>query len=173
MCDVVTLCTLRFARCLQLSTLLMEWCCTAGVKGMRWKQRRRLTHALSTRAGIKCVAHVLQVFNKRWTPKPRSWSIDGVGAYDSISRKAMLEALMGLPRLHTTSDFSTANPPGICGEMDQARFTTWSMEGGCSRFLGTVDNILQKELHQHSRIHINIGKIHVWNAAGIRPPACD
>ena len=38
---------------------------------------------------------------------------------------------------------------------------------------GTVHNILQEELHRHSRIHINIGKTQVWNAPGIRPPACD
>ena len=39
--------------------------------------------------------------------------------------------------------------------------------------VGTVHNILQEELYQHSRIHINIGKTQVWNAAGFRPPACD
>ena len=39
--------------------------------------------------------------------------------------------------------------------------------------VGAVHNILQEELHRHSRIHINIGKTQVWNAAGIRPPACD
>ena len=50
-------------------------------------------YALSTRAGTECVAHVLQVLTEM-DPQTTIVSIDGVGAYDSISRKAMLEALM-------------------------------------------------------------------------------
>ena len=58
-------------------------------------------------------------------------------------------------------------------------------ERGCSRSwttctsrphqigLGTVHNILQQELYHHAQIHINTGKTQVWNAAEIRPPACD
>ena len=53
-------------------------------------------YALSTRAGTECVAHVLQVLTEM-DPQTTIVSIDGVGAYDSISRKAMLEALMEMP----------------------------------------------------------------------------
>ena len=53
-------------------------------------------YALSTKAGTKCVAHVLQVLTEM-DPQTTIVSIDGVGAYDSISRKAMLEALMAMP----------------------------------------------------------------------------
>ena len=132
------------------------------------------------------MAHVLQVL----TEMDPQTSIDGVGAHDSISRKAMLEALMAI-----TSDFSTANLPGICGKMNVATSTTYIrvrdalmplvfwvrlfafLDDVCvtttPNRVGTVHNILQEELHRHSRIHINIGKTQVWNAAGIRPPACD
>ena len=48
-------------------------------------------YALSTRAGTECVAHVLQGLTEM-DPQTTIVSIDGVGAYDSISRKAMLEA---------------------------------------------------------------------------------
>ena len=51
------------------------------------------------------------------------------------------------------------------------------MENGCSRFWMTCTSRPRQtgavQLHQHFRIHINIGKTQVWNAAGIRPPACD
>ena len=39
--------------------------------------------------------------------------------------------------------------------------------------VGAVHNILQHELYHHARIHNNTGKTQVWNAAGVRPPACD
>ena len=49
-------------------------------------------YAMSSRAGTECIAHVLQVLTEV-DPCSTVVSIDGVGAYDSISRKAMLEAL--------------------------------------------------------------------------------
>ena len=38
---------------------------------------------------------------------------------------------------------------------------------------GIVHNILEQKLCRHSRIHIHVGKTQVWNAAGVRSPACD
>ena len=46
--------------------------------------------ALSTRAGTKCVAHVVQAVLDR---AATILSLDGVGAYDTISRKAMMRGL--------------------------------------------------------------------------------
>ena len=43
-------------------------------------------YALSTRAGTECVVHVLQVFTEM-DPQTTIVSIDGVGAYDSISER--------------------------------------------------------------------------------------
>ena len=50
-------------------------------------------YAMSTRAGTECIAHVLQALTEL-DPRATIMSIDGVGAFDLISRKSMLEALM-------------------------------------------------------------------------------
>ena len=53
-------------------------------------------YAMSTRAGTGRIAHIIQVLTES-NPRSTVLSIDGVGAYDSISRKAMLEALVRMP----------------------------------------------------------------------------
>ena len=50
-------------------------------------------HALSTRAGTECNAHILQTLTED-NPRTTVLCIDGIGAFDLISRKSMLEALM-------------------------------------------------------------------------------
>ena len=50
-------------------------------------------YALSTKAGCECVAHILQSLTDL-SPEVTITSIDGVGAYDLISRNAMLEGLL-------------------------------------------------------------------------------
>ena len=50
-------------------------------------------YALSTKAGCECVAHILQAMTDR-DSQATTVSIDGVGAYDLISRNAMLEGLV-------------------------------------------------------------------------------
>ena len=52
-------------------------------------------HALATRAGTECVAHVVQALTSL-DPSANILSIDGVGAYDSISRRAMFRGLMDM-----------------------------------------------------------------------------
>ena len=52
-------------------------------------------YALSTRAGCECIAHALQGLCEL-NPRMTITSIDGVGAYDLISRKAMLTGLQGV-----------------------------------------------------------------------------
>ena len=89
-------------------------------------------YALSTRAGTECVAHVLQVLTEM-DPQTTIVSIDGVGAYDSISRKAMLEALMEIPGgsqalPHVRLFYGQPNLPGICGKMNLATSTTFIKE---------------------------------------------
>ena len=49
-------------------------------------------HALSTRAGCECVAHSLQTMCEV-DPELTETSVDGVSAFDLISRRAMLEGL--------------------------------------------------------------------------------
>ena len=50
-------------------------------------------YALSTRSGTECNAHALQLLIEE-NPRATVLSIDGIGAFDLISRKSMLEALM-------------------------------------------------------------------------------
>ena len=50
-------------------------------------------NALSTKAGCECVARILQSMTDL-DPETIITSIDGVGAYDLISRNAMLEGLL-------------------------------------------------------------------------------
>ena len=49
-------------------------------------------YALSTRAGCECVAHALQALTDA-DPRATILSVDGISAYDSISRVAMLRGL--------------------------------------------------------------------------------
>ena len=53
-------------------------------------------YALSTRAGCECMVHVLQTLTEL-NPEAIVTSIDGISAYDSISRKAMVEGLARVP----------------------------------------------------------------------------
>ena len=50
-------------------------------------------YALTTKAGCECVAHILQTITDM-DERATVVSIDGVGAYDLISRNAMLEGLL-------------------------------------------------------------------------------
>ena len=52
-------------------------------------------YALSTRAGCECVAHMIQGLCEM-NPSATITSIDGISAYDSISRRAMLQGLRDL-----------------------------------------------------------------------------
>ena len=53
-------------------------------------------YALSTRAGCECIAHALQALTELDTDST-IMSIDGISAYDTMSRKAMLEGLEKVP----------------------------------------------------------------------------
>ena len=50
-------------------------------------------YALSTRAGCECIAHAIQALCGL-NPGATVTSVDGIGAYDSISKRAMLQGLM-------------------------------------------------------------------------------
>ena len=60
----------------------------------KWaQQRRQPQHPISTRAGCECVAHAIHAMCGL-NPRATVTSVDGIGAYDSISRRAMLEGMM-------------------------------------------------------------------------------
>ena len=50
-------------------------------------------HAMTTKAGCECVAHVLQSLSES-DPQSTVVSVDGVSAFDLISRESMLHGLM-------------------------------------------------------------------------------
>ena len=58
-------------------------------------------YALSTRAGTECVAHALQA-TVELDPSMCILSIDGISAFDSMSRAAMLEGLANVPKASST-----------------------------------------------------------------------
>ena len=51
-------------------------------------------YALETRAGCECVAHIIQAVTDL-DDNATVVSVDGVGAFDLISRNSMLSGLMG------------------------------------------------------------------------------
>ena len=57
---------------------------------------RPYQYALSTRSGAEALVHSLQVLTET-SPTATVLSVDGVGAYDHVSRQAMLEALRDVP----------------------------------------------------------------------------
>ena len=74
--------------------------------------------ALKTRAGSECVAHTLRTLSEL-NEATTILSVDGVGAFDLISRSAMMQGLVDMPdgvkvRL---SACSTAPHPSSCGRM--------------------------------------------------------
>ena len=52
-------------------------------------------YALSTKVGCECVAHIVQTLTGS-DESATVVSVDGIGAFDLISRNAMLEGLMGI-----------------------------------------------------------------------------
>ena len=60
------------------------------------KATKPFQFALNTRAGCECVSHVLQTLLEM-DENTTLLSVDGVGAFDLISRKAMMEGLLDMP----------------------------------------------------------------------------
>ena len=75
-------------------------------------------YALSTRAGTGCIAHAIQAITDA-TPRATVLSADGISAYDTISRVAMLRGLRrmegGDAMLPFVSQFYGS--PSTCGKM--------------------------------------------------------
>ena len=61
-------------------------------------------YALSTRSGTECVHHMLKLITER-DAIATVVSIDGVGAFDHVSREAMLGNLVQLPRVCSALPF--------------------------------------------------------------------
>ena len=175
--------------------------------------------ALSTRAGCECVAHMLQGVTEL-NPGITVTSIDGVSAFDMISRRAMIDGLRqveggpatlpfvrmfyGTPSEYLWEDSDGevhSFPQGEGGEQGDPMMpllfsvgqhhalevVSRSLREGekvmaflddiyfCSEpnRVGGVYVAIEDALQNHAGISIHGGKTKVWNASGVRPPACD
>ena len=100
-------------------------------------------YALSTRSGCECVAHVLQTLTEL-DEDATIVSVDGIGAYDLISRKAMLDGLLSVERREQLLPFATqtepCRDPNFCPSLQhplcpclQTDFQSWThSRSGCS-----------------------------------------
>ena len=79
-------------------------------------------YALSTKAGCECVAHALQALSEL-NPKAIVLSIDGISAFDLISRRAMLTGLAGVREVHKCSHLDDHRCIG--GRIPWAQCTRW------------------------------------------------
>ena len=89
-------------------------------------------YALSTRLGCECVAHVLQTLTEL-DEDATIVSVDGIGAHDLISRKAMLDGLLSVERGEQLLPFvrvSTVHHQHIYGKMRWAPTTEYCREKG-------------------------------------------
>ena len=75
-------------------------------------------YALTTRAGTECIAHVVQALTDA-DPSATVLSIDGIGAFDLVSRQSMLE---GLRRVEG-GDSALPHHPPIYGRMTMGKST--------------------------------------------------
>ena len=153
--------------------------------------------ALSTKSGCECVAHCIQALRET-DEQLTLTSVDGVSAFDFISRRAMmagLERVDGgvsvLPFVHLfywrPSTYWWEDDSGAVGQHPALLATQERLEANEWIFaflddihiltkperVGAVYAFLQEELLRHAHIRINGGKTHVWNAAGIEPPVCE
>ena len=70
----------------------------------RGNQRKPHQFALSTRAGTEAVIHALTAATQA-NPAHTVLSVDGIGAYDTISRESMLRGLMTVPTANRSLPF--------------------------------------------------------------------
>ena len=90
-------------------------------------------YALSTRAGTECIAHAIQALTDL-DPSATVLSIDGIGAFDLVSRQAMLQGLLrvagGDSALPFVKQFYGAPSSHLWEDQDGVVHTITQAEGG-------------------------------------------
>ena len=115
-------------------------------------------YTLSTRAGCECVSRVVQALCEA-NPNTTIVSVDGVSAYDTKSREAMMQGLLDMEGGETVLPFVRQ----FYGRVSQY---LWEDDAG-------VTHSIQENLWVHSSIRIGGGKTQVWNGAGSKPDICE
>ena len=146
-------------------------------------------YALSTRAGTECLARLLRAATEA-DHKATVLFVDGVGAFDHVSRASLRRTSASL-RFCRACGNSMARPHNTCGRTTTARHIVEQGEGGeqatqamllpgevLFAFLNDISilcraraifDILQARLQAHA----NLGKTRAWNAGGLLPPGVD
>ena len=150
-------------------------------------------YALTTRAGVECVAHVIQTLTDL-DHAATVLSVDGVGAFDLISRASMLEGLRAMEGgdsvLPFVSQFYSSASTYIWEDDVGVVHDVVQGEGGeqgdplMPALLAFHDDVyivcrpdrvvpihalLRAQLWHHARIQIHQGKTQVWNRGGVEP----
>ena len=124
--------------------------------------------ALSTKAGCQCVAHILQSITDL-DPETTIISIDGVGAYDLISRNAMQEGLLRmedgdqLVRFLVEAQARLRENEIVFAYLDDVYAACKPLS------VASVHTADEEELFIHANIHVHHGKTQVWNRGGVMP----
>ena len=107
-------------------------------------------------------------------------SIDGVGAFDLISRKAMLKELRKVPGgaevmpfVLMEDDCGVAHPTLVAAQSKLMAFLDDVYIVSPEPDLVENGHAVVHELFHHAKIQINKGKTKVWNRAGVRPQVCN
>ena len=97
-------------------------------------------YALSTRAGCECIAHALQGLTEM-DPRATVTSIDGVSAFDLISRGAMMKGLLQVEGGDTVLPFVRmfhGAPSQYLGRTHATPLRCWAAQGPRSCFRSVV-----------------------------------
>ena len=165
-------------------------------------------YALSTRAGCECIGHALQMLTESH-PHMTVTSVDGISAYDTMSRVAMMSGIAEVdPGVLPFVQLFDASPTKYVWEDNAGVTHTITQSEGANRVtfflmsllyslgqhqalvatmaylddiylvtsptrVGAVYTTLSTELQRRCHIRVHTGKTRVWNAAGVRPDACD
>ena len=133
-------------------------------------------HALSTRAGTECVTHIVQALTSE-NSETTILSVDGIGAYDLISRDAISQGVRDM----VDGDKMI---PFIRQFYGSPSTFLWDDDFGEVHHMRNLDDVyvicrpsrvqevfqlLETELRSRASISIHLGKTKLWNAGGLSP----
>ena len=130
-------------------------------------------HALTTRSGCECIAHAVQALTDV-NPEATVLSVDGIGAFDLISRASMLTALRDLPGCDRALPFvrqfygrvskcfwedDGGTTHEICRAKEGNRETRQCLR--CSHSDNTEPSLLQSAMHPSAKLMAFLDDVYV------------